>query len=248
MIGENVELERQYRKNLMIVSMIVLIYSIAGGAFDKDITFSGAKLTFSRPGWIEIFMLVVMGFLQWRHWLVSGDIRRHHRNEVISGLYFPSEQVYHLKYLFNQGAKFEFVDGDGFSVIKYGEAVGRVKIEVVDVCFLFILIKIVNSTKLHGDGELSVWGLTKDTVHSDDAPSRLTDREKKIVRSKFNSHRSDLLSVRYTKIIPFCMLNYTYRAKWIGLALKEVWFGDSLLPAFVTGLAFISYCLSKFFS
>ena len=241
-------LKGNIEKNLMIVSMIVLIYSIAGGAFGNDISFSGAKLTFSRPQWIEIFMIVVMCFLQWRHWLVSRDIRMHHRNEVLSGLYLPGKCVRYLKYAFNPGVTFECVDGHDFAVIKYAKGVGRVKVEIVDVFFTFILIKIVGSTDSYGKGELSPLGLTNDAVRGNGTPHILTDRERGVVRIKYNNEGYGLLSVRYNRLIAFLLLNVSYRARWICLSYKEVWFGDALLPAFVTGSALISYFLSKLFN
>ncbi|WAG00082.1 hypothetical protein NRZ31_04750 [Aeromonas dhakensis] len=248
MIGENVELERQYRKNLMIVSMIVLIYSIAGGSFGNDLSFSGAKLIFSRPQWIEVFMLVVMGFLQWRHWLISGDIRQHHRNEVLNGLYLPSKHVRHFKSAFNPDVTFEGVDNNGYAIIKCDAGVGRVKVEIMDVCFRFILIKIVGATSTHGTGELSYLGITNNASRDNGSPYRFTDGERRVIRARFNNDGYGFLSIRYNDVVPFVLLNGAYRARWINLSFNEVWFGDSLLPAFVTGSAFICYCLSKFFS
>ncbi|MGY3959581.1 hypothetical protein [Aeromonas popoffii] len=245
MTGDNTELERQYRKNLMLVSMIVLIYSIAGGSFDKDITFSGAKLTFSRPHWIEMFMIVVMIFLQWRHWLVSGEIRRHHRSEVLNGLFLASNKIRYMIYVFNPGVTFKGVDDNGFAIVKYGERIGRIKIEIIDVFFTFILIKMTCSSKWLDGDELSVHGLTKDSCRGYGTPHILTNRELSAVRSRLNSDGYGLISVRYKRIIPFVILNVSYRARWIFLSYREVWFGDSLLPAFVTGSALISFFLSK---
>ncbi|ELM3616142.1 hypothetical protein RYR54_001780 [Aeromonas sobria] len=248
MISENVELERQYRKNLMIVSMIVLIYSIAGGAFDNDISFSGAKLTFSRPNWIEYFMIAIMAFLQWRHWLVSGDIRRHHRNEVLDGLYLPSKEVRYLTYIFNPGMTYQSVDEYGFAIVGDGKLIGRVKIEIKDVFFTFILIKMIGPTDLYDKDELSPIGLTNDSSRCDGTPHILTGREVEVVRAKYNNDGFGLLSVRYNRVIPFLLLNVSYRVRWFFLSYREVWFGDSLLPAFVTCSALISYALSKIFS
>lgn len=47
------DLERQYRKNLMVVASLVLMYSIAGGQMTSDLSMFGAKLTFSRPEWLD---------------------------------------------------------------------------------------------------------------------------------------------------------------------------------------------------
>lgn len=69
------DLERQYRKNLMVVASIVLIYSIAGGKMAADLSLFGAKLQFSRPDLLEYAMVAVMCFFWWRHWQVSGWIR-----------------------------------------------------------------------------------------------------------------------------------------------------------------------------
>ena len=49
------DLERQYRKNLMVVASIVLIYSIAGGRMAPDLSLFGAKLQFSRPDWCHFW-------------------------------------------------------------------------------------------------------------------------------------------------------------------------------------------------
>ncbi|MGL4206394.1 MAG: hypothetical protein ACRCRW_09805, partial [Aeromonadaceae bacterium] len=69
------DLERQYRKNLMVAASIVLIYSIAGGQMSSDLSMLGAKLKFSRPEWLEYAMLSIMIFFWWRHWQISHDIR-----------------------------------------------------------------------------------------------------------------------------------------------------------------------------
>ncbi|WP_421176563.1 hypothetical protein [Aeromonas jandaei] len=248
MTGENVELERQYRKNLMIVSMIVLIYSIAGGAFDRDISFSGAKLTFSRPNWIEYFMIVIMLFLQWRHWLVSGSIRRQHRDEVLKDLFLPSRYVRYLTYVFNPGMAYQSVDDNGFAVVGNDECIGRVKIEIVDIFFAFILIKMSGAPNSHDRRELIFLELTNNASRGKGTPHILTSRELEIVRAKYNNDGYDLLSIRYNRFIPFVLLNFVYRVRWFVLSYKEVWFGDSLLPAFVTCAALISYALSKIFS
>ncbi|WP_439830943.1 hypothetical protein [Aeromonas caviae] len=245
MIDDNTELERQYRKHLMIVSMVVLIYSIAGGAFDNDISFSGAKLSFSRPQWIEYFMIVVMLFLQWRHWQVSGSIRRRHRCEVLNSLLIPSWVIRYLKYVFNPSVTFQGVDNYGYAIMRDGEKIGRIKVEVVDVFFTFILIKAIGVANHYEQGELSYFGLTNSATRGDGSPHILTSREIRVVQAKYNGDTLGFISVRYVKIIPFIMLNMFYRIRWIALSYKEVWFGDSLLPAFVTASALISYLLSK---
>ncbi|HHQ4529475.1 TPA: hypothetical protein ACSP1Y_003271 [Aeromonas hydrophila] len=248
MVGDNVELERQYRKNLMIVSTIVLIYSIAGGSFGNDLSFSGAKLVFSRPEWIEFFMIAVMFFLQWRHWLISGDIRRHHRSEVLNELFLPSKYIRFLKCAFNPGATFERVDNDGYAIMKCDEGVGRVKVKIIDVRFRFILIRFADAVSTPGVEELSHLGLTSQVSRDYGSPYRLTDREMRVVRRTFNNNGYGIISIRYSDVVPFFMLNRAYRTRWINLSFNEVWFGDALLPAFVTGTALICYLLSKLFS
>lgn len=69
------DVESSYRKNLMIVAAIVSIYSIAGGRFDSELVIAGAKLTFTKPEYLEYSSIVVLIFLWWRHWLVSHALR-----------------------------------------------------------------------------------------------------------------------------------------------------------------------------
>lgn len=248
MLGEHAELERQYRKNLMIVSMIVLIYSIAGGAFDHDISFSGAKLTFSRPKWIEYFMIAIMLFLQWRHWLVSREIRRQHTNEVLKELYLPGHHIHHFKYIFNPGVTFANSVEDGFAILNDGGEKGRVKIQIKGVYFSFIIVKVVGDGNYRVRGELSALALTNDAPRDIGSPHILSVRESDVVKTKLNEDIYTSLSIRFSKMIPFLTLNITYRVRWLYLSYKEVWFGDSLLPAFVTCTALVSYALSKSFS
>lgn len=90
------DLERQYRKNLMVVACIVLIYSIAGGQMGDDLTMLGAKLKFSRPDWLEYAMVAVMCFFWWRHWQVSAGIRKVHNRDAALGTRIPDRVVEHL--------------------------------------------------------------------------------------------------------------------------------------------------------
>lgn len=91
------DLERQYRKNLMIVASLVLMYSIAGGQMTSDLSMFGAKLTFSRPEWLEYAMVFVMCFFWWRHWQVSKDIRNDIRNQAIHNAKLPNYVYEHIK-------------------------------------------------------------------------------------------------------------------------------------------------------
>lgn len=75
-MADDKDLERQYRKNLMVVASIVLIYSIAGGHMGKDLSMFGAKLNFSHPEYLEYAMVAVMCFFCWRHLIVSDGIRK----------------------------------------------------------------------------------------------------------------------------------------------------------------------------
>lgn len=83
------DLERQYRKNLMVVASIVLIYSIAGGEMGDAITMLGANLKFSRPDWLEWAMVTVMCFFWWRHFIVSKGIRKEMISTVLDGTKHP---------------------------------------------------------------------------------------------------------------------------------------------------------------
>lgn len=85
-MADDKDLERQYRKNLMVVASIVLIYSIAGGKMAADLSMFGAKLQFSRPDWLEYAMVAVMCFFWWRHWQVSLDDRNRFLNAILSGV------------------------------------------------------------------------------------------------------------------------------------------------------------------
>jgi hypothetical protein len=84
------DLERQYRKNLMVVASIVLIYSIAGGKMAADLSMFGAKLQFSRPDWLEWAMVVVMCFFWWRHNQVSADLRARQRSMALRKMVLPN--------------------------------------------------------------------------------------------------------------------------------------------------------------
>lgn len=85
-MSDNKDLERQYRKNLMVAASIVLIYSIAGGQMSSDLSMLGAKLKFSRPEWLEYAMLSIMIFFWWRHWQISHDIRDNMNQIVFDNL------------------------------------------------------------------------------------------------------------------------------------------------------------------
>lgn len=92
------DLERQYRKNLMVVASLVLMYSIAGGQMTSDLSMFGAKLNFSRPEWLEYAMVFVMCFFWWRHWQVSKPIRKDMFENSLRGFVLPSfmnERVRH---------------------------------------------------------------------------------------------------------------------------------------------------------
>lgn len=80
---EEKELERQYRKNLMIMASVMLVYSIAGGEIAGDISMFGVAIKFSKSGYLDWLGLIVMCFLWWRHWLSSGFIRESMRELVI---------------------------------------------------------------------------------------------------------------------------------------------------------------------
>lgn len=90
------DLERQYRKNLMVVASIVLIYSIAGGEMGDGITMLGANLKFNRPDWLEWAMMAVMCFFWWRHWQISSEIRKVHHMEASKGTLIPDKAIRHL--------------------------------------------------------------------------------------------------------------------------------------------------------
>ena len=81
---EDRELERQYRKNLMIISSVMLVYSVAGGEIGGEINLSGVAIKFKNSGLLEWLGLLIMYFLCWRHWLVSGDIRKEMNELVIA--------------------------------------------------------------------------------------------------------------------------------------------------------------------
>lgn len=85
-MAEDKELERQYRKNLMVVASIILIYSISGGHIASDLSMFGAKLTFSRPVLLEYAGILMMCFLWWRHWQVSGVIRMHLGKNILRNM------------------------------------------------------------------------------------------------------------------------------------------------------------------
>lgn len=89
-MADDKELERQYRKNLMVVASIVLIYSIAGGQMASGLSMFGAKLNFSRPEWLEYTMVFVMCFFWWRHWQVSKSIRENVILDACNGFEIPS--------------------------------------------------------------------------------------------------------------------------------------------------------------
>lgn len=81
-MAEDKELERQYRKNLMVMAGIVFIYSVAGGQMSTELSFFGAKLTFKSPERLEYAMLVMMCFFWWRHCQVSVKTRKGHLKKV----------------------------------------------------------------------------------------------------------------------------------------------------------------------
>ncbi|WP_323900295.1 hypothetical protein [Aeromonas caviae] len=84
------DLERQYRKNLMVVASLVLMYSIAGGQMTSDLSMFGAKLTFSRPEWLEYGMVFLMCFFWWRHWQVSKFTRATIKDTALHNVVLPS--------------------------------------------------------------------------------------------------------------------------------------------------------------
>jgi len=88
-MADDKDLERQYRKNLMVVASIVLIYSIAGGKMGSDLSMFGAKLIFSHPEYLEWAMMVLMCFFWWRHGIASKDIRREMISAVLNATKVP---------------------------------------------------------------------------------------------------------------------------------------------------------------
>ncbi|MFQ2209959.1 hypothetical protein D3C80_1280750 [compost metagenome] len=93
-VGE--EVESSYRKNLMIVAAIISIYSIAGGGFNSELEISGAKLTFTKPEYLEYTSIVVLIFLWWRHWLVSFELRDAFKHQVKSEMGSPPNCIVKL--------------------------------------------------------------------------------------------------------------------------------------------------------
>ncbi|WP_324046014.1 hypothetical protein [Aeromonas caviae] len=81
-MAEDKDLERQYRKNVMVLASIVFIYSVAGGQMSTELSLFGAKLTFSRPEWLEYAMLAMLCFFWWRHCQISEETRGEHLKKV----------------------------------------------------------------------------------------------------------------------------------------------------------------------
>lgn len=78
----NETLEKQYRKSLLITSVILLLYSIAGGSFKDGLSFFGSKMTFTRPEFLEYFAVILVLFFTWKHWLSSATIRKTFSNDL----------------------------------------------------------------------------------------------------------------------------------------------------------------------
>lgn len=70
-------------KVLTILSLIVLVYSVAGGSFNGALELFGAKLTFKKPIYLEYVAVFVMMFLLWRHSAATRTVLHEVRREVI---------------------------------------------------------------------------------------------------------------------------------------------------------------------
>ncbi len=71
-------------KTLTIISIVVLLYSIAGGSFNGSIGLLGATLIFSKPVYVEYATVFAMCFLLWRHMVSTLPTLNGFRGEVIN--------------------------------------------------------------------------------------------------------------------------------------------------------------------
>ncbi|MBL0612251.1 hypothetical protein JD508_18655 [Aeromonas jandaei] len=117
-MSDEKDIERQYRKNLMLVASIVFIYSIAGGQISSELSLFGAKLTFHRPEWLEYAMVVIMCFFWWRHCQVSVKVREEHLKKVYKNMRLHKWVFRRLMRDGNKSAQVKY-DSDGWARI-YG--------------------------------------------------------------------------------------------------------------------------------
>jgi hypothetical protein len=71
----NVELEQQYRKHLMIISSILLVYSASGGEIGNGLNFSGMNISFKNSQYLDWMVFIALQFFWWRHWQISSFVR-----------------------------------------------------------------------------------------------------------------------------------------------------------------------------
>ncbi|MNQ96055.1 hypothetical protein D3C85_1116440 [compost metagenome] len=77
-------MENTYNSKIFtLISIIVLVYSVAGGSFNGSVELFGATLIFSKPILVEYMTVFVMCFLLWRHVVSTLPILKGFRREVI---------------------------------------------------------------------------------------------------------------------------------------------------------------------
>ncbi|CAD7534735.1 hypothetical protein G9455_11725 [Aeromonas hydrophila] len=216
------DVEHQYRKNLMIVSSIMLIYSVAGGEFGGDITLSGIPIRFKSPQYIEWLGLVIMYFLWWRHWLVSESIRDRMKMLVMGRLVLSAWSVMNIFREFLPRRKVtvnpegccltsdnKWMRPVGFGDGKYTLSDLRVfSIAPVEVFFGPEVEKVINH--LNGDRKYDFR----------------------------TAYRMNLFRTKCSVFIDYCR-------SYVLCALREPSFGDGLLPSIIVVASTIGFILNK---
>ena len=238
-------MEPQYRKNLMLVSTVVLMFSIAGGKLGTKISFSGGEVTFAHPEYIELAFIISMLFLQWRHWLVSASIRARQYTETVSNAIVPNRFIEFFMFAVDKRCK--VIRRDGLIFLKNGdmdiEEALKISIEGVSLSTFITRLDVVQKNHAAAGFNMT-YGLG---IGEWKEPYDLSTKE--IMLCPFQKDAQGvkglLFRVSVFNFPAYVLSNIFYRWAWLKSAITETWFGDALLPATMTITATLAYFLSR---
>ena len=221
-MSDEVDIEHQYRKNLMIISSVLLIYSIAGGEINGEINLSGVGVRFKNSGYLEWIGLIVMYFLWWRHLLVSKDIRDRMNSQVFIHLKLSALSI---KRIFG-----EFIPGVLISVNPKGcsltpDSPYEIPVELGSGNFVLADLRVTKIMPIQVSFGSAVAGAVK-ALNDDFHYSRMSEYRMRRCLTKF------IVAIDYWRCFVSCALKYPS-------------FGDGVLPSLIVISSTIAFFVNK---
>lgn len=219
---DEVDIEHQYRKNLMIISLVLLVYSVAGGEINGEINLSGVGIKFKNPGYLEWIGLTIMYFLWWRHWLVSGGIRERMKSQVFIHLKLSD---WSIKRIFG-----DFIPGISISVNPKNctltpDSPGEIPVELGRGNFVLADLRVCTIMPIQVSLGSSVAGAIN-ALNKDFHYSRISLYRMRSCITKF------IIATDYWRCFVSCALKYPS-------------FGDGLLPSLIVIASTIAFFVNK---